>query len=92
VPYEGLSNAIQKADLALLPVNGRAKGVPGNFSFEEAAQLCREAKIPHLIPHHFGMFAFNTVDRAALEKELARSIVPNAGLPDVSSWFSLNMS
>jgi L-ascorbate metabolism protein UlaG (beta-lactamase superfamily) len=91
VPYEGISNAIQTADLALLPVNGRGKGVPGNFSFEEAARLCVETKIPLFIPHHFGMFAFNTVDRAALEKELERNFGPRALLPDVSSWFSLNI-
>jgi hypothetical protein len=121
VPYEGLSTAVGGAGLALLPVNGRGNGVPGNFTFAEAARLCRDAHIPHFIPanspqppiflrddrldgapqrkpngvmsdppHHFGLFAFNTVDRAELEKEAATE--PGIHLPDVSSWISLNTS
>ena len=90
VPYDGLSTAVGGADLALLPVNGRDKGVPGNFTFAEAARLCRDAHIPHFIAHHFGLFAFNTVDRAELEKEAATE--PGIHLPDVSSWISLNTS
>lgn len=89
VPYDGLSTAIGGADLALLPVNGRGKGVPGNFSFEEAVQLCREANIPHFIPHHFGLFAFNTVDRTDLEKKAAQISAPDIRIPNVFSWFSL---
>ncbi|MFZ4777905.1 MAG: MBL fold metallo-hydrolase [Terrimicrobiaceae bacterium] len=90
VPYEGLSTAISGSDLALLPVNGRGKGVPGNFTFEEAARLCREANIPSLIPHHFGMFAFNTADRAALEREAADTSSPQILLPDITSWILLS--
>jgi L-ascorbate metabolism protein UlaG (beta-lactamase superfamily) len=89
VPYDGLSRAIGKADLALLPVNGRGKGVPGNFTFEEAVRLCRNVNIPSLIPHHFGMFAFNTTDRAALEMEAAHTPSPQILLPDVTSWISI---
>jgi len=88
VPYDGLPTDVGVSDLALLPVNGRGKGVPGNFTFAEAARVCRDAHIPHLVPHHFGMFAFNTVDRAELEKEAATE--PRAQLPDLSSWISLN--
>jgi L-ascorbate metabolism protein UlaG (beta-lactamase superfamily) len=68
VPYEGLTEALclQKIDVALLPVNGRdeyrrMRNIPGNFTFDEAMALCRAAQIPCLIPHHFGMFDFNTV-------------------------------
>ncbi|MFZ4776200.1 MAG: MBL fold metallo-hydrolase [Terrimicrobiaceae bacterium] len=89
IPYDGLSTAIGRADLALLPVNGRGKGVQGNFTFEEAARLCQEANIPSLIPHHFGMFAFNTTDRAALEMDAARTSSPQILLPDVTSWISI---
>lgn len=89
VPYDRLANAIGGADLALLPVNGRGKGVPGNFTFEEAVRLCREVNIPSLIPHHFGMFAFNTADRAALEMEAAHTPSPQILLPDVTSWISI---
>jgi L-ascorbate metabolism protein UlaG (beta-lactamase superfamily) len=69
VPYPGLSEALQREgiDLALMPVNGRdaerrAHGILGNYTCEEAVQLCREVGIPALIPHHFGMFDFNTVN------------------------------
>jgi len=70
VPYVGLEAALRKRpiDIALLPINGRSaylseRGVVGNFTLEEAAGLCRGAGIPLLMCHHFGMFAFNTVDR-----------------------------
>ncbi|MCX6968979.1 MAG: MBL fold metallo-hydrolase [Verrucomicrobia bacterium] len=89
VPYEGLSTAIIGADLALLPVNGRGKGVPGNFTFAEAARLCRATNIPALVPHHFGLFAFNTADRAELENEAVLTTAPQTFLPDVASWLSL---
>ncbi|MGI4797076.1 MAG: MBL fold metallo-hydrolase, partial [Janthinobacterium lividum] len=69
VPYTGLAEAVRALapELALLPVNGRdaaraGNGVPGNFTLDEAMGLCDAAGIPALIPHHFNMFAFNTVD------------------------------
>lgn len=69
VPYPGLAQTLVRAggiDLALLPVNGRDRcrlenGIVGNFTVPEALELCTEAGIPYLIPHHFGMFDFNTV-------------------------------
>ncbi|MCB1357492.1 MAG: MBL fold metallo-hydrolase [Maritimibacter sp.] len=67
VPFEGLEELIARfaPDIALLPVNGRdarrlADGIPGNFTLAEAVSLARD--IPYLVPHHFGMFAFNTID------------------------------
>jgi len=75
IPYPGLAEllASKNIDLALLPVNGRdefrgSRGVPGNFTFEEALALCREAGIPRLLGHHFGMFEFNDVDPLELAK------------------------
>ena len=77
VPYNGLVERLHGApiDVALLPVNGRdanrtSKGILGNFTFDEAVTLCRDAEIPWLIPHHVGMFAFNTLD----DETLARNI------------------
>lgn len=80
VAYEGLAAKLRAAgaSLALLPVNGRSaylasRGVPGNMDFDEACTLCLDAGIPRLIPHHFGMFAFNTADRVLLERRIAES-------------------
>jgi L-ascorbate metabolism protein UlaG (beta-lactamase superfamily) len=69
IPFPGQAGILERLriDVALLPVNGRDPersdhGVPGNFTWSEALALCVAAGIPSLIPHHFGMFAFNTVD------------------------------
>lgn len=77
-PYPGQEEIIRTldVDLALLPVNGRDEdrndnGVPGNFSLDEAVALCREAGIPRLIVHHWGLFAFNTADPDELRRGLA---------------------
>jgi L-ascorbate metabolism protein UlaG (beta-lactamase superfamily) len=82
VVYDGLAERLRswRIDLALLPVNGRGRGVPGNLTFAEAHALCRAARIPAFVPHHFGLFAFNTVDPA----ELRRNIT--AAAPGVTCW------
>lgn len=74
-PYEGLEEALSAdpIDLAIMPVNGRdeyrtSRGITGNFHFEEALRVCEGCRIPVLLPCHFGMFAFNTADVAALKK------------------------
>jgi L-ascorbate metabolism protein UlaG (beta-lactamase superfamily) len=65
VPYEGLIDRLNKAQIhiALLPINGRdpARGVAGNFTAEEAAELGKQTNIGIVIPCHFEMFAFNTI-------------------------------
>ena len=65
VPYEGLVERLKhwNIDLALLPINGRdpKRGVPGNFTVEEAAQLGKDSQAALLIPCHYDMFEFNTV-------------------------------
>jgi len=83
VPYDNLEQILRdlKPDIALLPVNGRdqyrrSHNVPGNFHFEEAITLCRHTGIAWLIPHHFGMFEFNTVDPAELQRKIETSSMP----------------
>lgn len=92
-PYSGQIDIIRslEVDLALLPVNGRdpdrnSNGVPGNFSLDEALTLCREAGIPRLLVHHWGLFGFNTADPADLERDLANVhdidwTIPQLGQP-----------
>ena len=74
VPFEGQCEEIAAAgiDLALLPVNGRSEllrrvGIAGNFTMAEAVVLCEACGIPAMIAHHYGMFAFNTVDPASID-------------------------
>ena len=69
VLYEGLVDRLKnwKIDLALLPINGRdpARGVSGNFSAEEVAQLGKQIDASLVIPCHYEMFEFNTVSPEA---------------------------
>jgi L-ascorbate metabolism protein UlaG (beta-lactamase superfamily) len=80
VPFPGQVEEVAalRADLALLPVNGRspalsAAGIPGNLSAEEAVALCKAAGIPVMIAHHHGMFAFNTAAPEAIDAVAARA-------------------
>lgn len=75
IPFEGqvAEVAALNADLGLFPVNGRDalrrdNGVPGNMDITEALDLARAAGVPSVIAHHFGMFAFNTADPAAIRE------------------------
>jgi L-ascorbate metabolism protein UlaG (beta-lactamase superfamily) len=78
VPYPGLVDRLvgHRVDLALLPVNGRdahrlRNGVPGNFHWREALEICVAAGIPEMVGHHIGMFEFNTLAPDALDAALA---------------------
>jgi len=75
IPFDGLAERLAAfaADIALLPVNGRdadrlAAGIPGNMTLAEAVDLARQAGSAWLVPHHFGLFAFNTIDEAAIDR------------------------
>jgi L-ascorbate metabolism protein UlaG (beta-lactamase superfamily) len=84
VPYPGLRERLAglHIDAGLLPINGRderrrSNGIPGNFTFSEAVELCEAAGIPSLICHHFGMFDFNTanLDEARIQLKEMRTAV-----------------
>lgn len=93
IPYDGLSNLLRErgVDVALLPVNGRdverkTANVPGNFTLDEAIKLCEHAAIKHMVAHHYGLFAFNTIaadeiDRRAMTE--ASVLVTRACLSEV---------
>ncbi|MGI4748653.1 MAG: MBL fold metallo-hydrolase [Janthinobacterium lividum] len=100
IPYEGLVEMLRvlAPEVALLPVNGRdteraAGGVPGNFTLDEAVAVCGHANISVLIPHHFGMFAFNTADPASIDAMAARQaeheLQPGLLRPDARHAFLL---
>ena len=76
VLYEGLAERLKnwKIDLALLPINGRdpARGVAGNFSAEDAAQLGKDVEASIVIPSHYEMFEFNTVSPEGFEEAAKR--------------------
>jgi L-ascorbate metabolism protein UlaG (beta-lactamase superfamily) len=82
VPYPGLAERLTTLGpgVALLPVNGRRRelserNIAGNFSLAEAIELCQRARVPVMVAHHFGMFAFNTIDPALID-EAARAVAP----------------
>lgn len=100
VPYDGLEKSLRdlKPDIALLPVNGRdeyrrSHHVPGNFHFEEAIALCHSTDIPFLIPHHYGMFEFNSIDPHDLQKKRDAAFLPvNVVLPKLDRAYCFSKS
>jgi L-ascorbate metabolism protein UlaG (beta-lactamase superfamily) len=66
VPYEGLVDKLKAwgITVAILPINGRdpLRGMPGNFTIEEAADLSAAIGARWLVPMHYGMFEVNDVD------------------------------
>lgn len=95
VVYEGLAERLRagRVEVALLPVNGRrapltARGILGNMTFEEARALCLAAGIGTLVPHHFGMFAFNSLAPAELRRSAAQpGPGPRCLLPSLATHF-----
>lgn len=66
IRYEGMAECLRRwsIDVAFLPINGRLpeRRVAGNLWGEEAAELARDAQIRLVIPCHYQMFEFNTVE------------------------------
>ena len=96
VPFAGLGGLLRRLrpDVALLPVNGRdparlAAGIPGNFTLDEAIALAREAEVRLLLPHHFGMFAFNTCDVADIDRAAENPEGPRIVRPVAGTWIGI---
>ena len=66
VPYDDLVERLRPFDVsvALLPINGSdpKRGVAGNLNIEQAVKLADEIGADWIIPMHYDMFTFNTVD------------------------------
>tara|TARA_Y100001934_G_scaffold130763_1_gene158619 strand:+ start:11494 stop:12345 length:852 start_codon:yes stop_codon:yes gene_type:complete len=64
--YPGLAEGVRlfRPDVAILPINGDEPGrrVAGNFDGLEAARLAKDIKTKIVMPCHFEMFEFNTVE------------------------------
>jgi len=77
IPYDGLIDRLRdrKIDLALLPINGRdpRRGVAGNFTAEEAAQLGTQIHADLVVPCHYEMFEFNTVSPDAFARSAGQA-------------------
>ncbi len=63
--YDGMAERLRAwdIDIAILPINGRdpKRGVAGNLSGAQAAELGRDIGAEIVIPCHYEMFEFNTV-------------------------------
>jgi len=64
--YEGMEDLLKpfKIDLALLPINGNdpSRKVAGNLNAMEAVALAKAIGARHVIPCHYHLFEFNTVE------------------------------
>lgn len=96
VPYEGLAVELAKRriDAAFLPVNGRdqfrtSHGIAGNFTIHEAARLCLTTGIRFIVPHHFGMFDFNTVSVGEIRQRLDGCLGLDYWLPSIGGVLKL---
>jgi L-ascorbate metabolism protein UlaG (beta-lactamase superfamily) len=76
IPFGGQAEEVRRLrpSLLLLPVNGRsaelaARGVPGNLTLDEAIALTIDSGAPAMIAHHYGLFAFNTLAPALIERK-----------------------
>ncbi|TVR49682.1 MAG: MBL fold metallo-hydrolase [Puniceicoccaceae bacterium] len=90
--YPGLEDRLGRfsIDLAFLPINGfqPERRVAGNLDAGEAVRLARETGLRHIIPHHFDMFAFNTVDPAPFAEAARAAGQPATVLRNGERWSS----
>jgi L-ascorbate metabolism protein UlaG (beta-lactamase superfamily) len=74
--HEGLVPALAPfaPDIAFLPINGNQpeRRVAGNLDGRQAAEFAHAIRARLAIPHHFDMFAFNTVTPELFETECQR--------------------
>jgi len=88
IPFAGQGEDYRRVrpDLLLLPVNGRsealaARGIAGNLTLDEAVALTVESEAPAMIAHHHGLFAFNTLPLADIERKAAEPGLPIRLIP-----------
>lgn len=76
VLFDGMADLLRpfNVDVAFLPINGRdpKRGVAGNLDCKEAAELGKAIGAQYVVPCHYDMFEFNTVDVRYFEAEANR--------------------
>lgn len=94
IPFAGLREAIKAfgPDVLLLPVNGRdaarlRDGVPGNLTLDEAVDIA--TPYPMLVPHHFGMFDFNTIEPERIDAAAKMSNTLTIVRPRIGEYLKL---
>lgn len=99
IPYPALAATLagMAPQVALLPVNGRdigrsGNGVPGNFTLDEAITLCREAQVPVMVAHHYGMFDFNTVEPHVIDARAALDATAQFGLHRAQQAWAMRLT
>ncbi|MCX6048945.1 MAG: MBL fold metallo-hydrolase [Chloroflexi bacterium] len=95
--YDGMVEKLRAwptIDVALLPINGRApeRGVAGNLTGPEAAQLAKAIGARMVIPGHYEMFEFNTASPAAFIAEAERLQQPHRVLQAGEHWRCANQT
>lgn len=74
--FEGLEKILApfRVDVAFLPINGNdpSRGVAGNLNAQEAAELGKAIGARYVIPHHYHMFEFNTVEPSVFVDQAKR--------------------
>jgi L-ascorbate metabolism protein UlaG (beta-lactamase superfamily) len=86
IPFagQGEEDRLMRPDLLLLPVKwalGSARGIPGNLTLDEAVALTVESEAPAMIAHHHGLFAFNTLPVADIERKAVEPRLPILLIP-----------
>lgn len=88
--FDGLENILKpfQVDIAFLPINGNvpSRGVAGNLNASEAARLGKSIGARFVIPHHYHMFEFNTVDPATFKNEARANGQPHVILEHGEKW------
>lgn len=81
--YDGLADRLRRfaLDVAFLPINGTSERlmqlqVPPNMNAAEAVELARAVSPRLVIPHHYDMFTFNTVDVSEFTRRADAARVP----------------
>jgi len=88
--YDGIEDHLRKfeIDIAILPINGNlpSRRVAGNLWGHEAAQLAHNIGARFVIPCHYEMFTFNTVDTTAFEAAAVELNQPHVVLKCGEPW------